>query len=97
MLGEESLKTTQMAALRFGKHTVYDIFIHESDRTVALVNNGHGWDCEYTDKDIRYTHNLLVLWEGGEFDAYWDSQRHGFVEGWDPERREYGGTRGDDE
>lgn len=59
--------TTQMALLRHDKRDRYDIFIHERDHVVELRNNGHGWDCDYTDRDLRYGFNLLNLWWAYEF------------------------------
>ena len=61
------VSTTQMALLNHSNREYYDIFIHERNHTVELKNNGYGWDCDDTDRELRYAHCLLHLWWAGEF------------------------------
>ena len=61
------VSTTQMALLNHDNRRHYDIFIHERNHTVELKNNGYGWDCDDTDRELRYAHCLLHLWWAGEF------------------------------
>ena len=63
------VSTTQMALLNHGNRCCYDIYIHERNHTVELKNNGHGWDCDDTDKELRYAHLLFNLWWAGVFHA----------------------------
>lgn len=63
-----SVKTTQMCLLNEVKDYDEIHIVNGPDDVVRIVNNHDGtYECDRTDKELRYAHNLLRLWEGGEF------------------------------
>lgn len=68
----QDIHTTQMCLLNEAKE--YDVIriVESPDDVITIVNNHDGtYDCERTDKCLRYAHNFFKMWEAGVFDL-WD-------------------------
>ena len=67
---KRSFQTTQMCLLNEVKDYDFIYICYDLNKTVIIVNNHDGtYECENTDKEIRYVHNFFKLWESGVFDA----------------------------
>ena len=67
----KDLDTMQMALLSDPHVMDYDLIriVQGPDDVIEIANNHDGtYECDRTDKEIRFAHNLLKMWENGVFD-----------------------------
>lgn len=62
------VRTTQMCLLN-EVHDYDEIRVVHPDRTILIVNNHDGtYECEQTDRQVRWVNNFFKMWENGIFD-----------------------------
>ena len=67
----KDLETMQMALLSNPHVMDYDLIriVQGPDDVIAIWNNHDGtYECDRTEKEIRFAQNLLKMWESGVFD-----------------------------
>lgn len=70
---KDVVQTSQMCMLHHPNISKYDLIrIVNDDNDIIVIRNNHDrtYDCDRTDKELRYAHNLFKMWEAGTFDRH---------------------------